>query len=107
MCGLSFGVELAKNVLSKTRRDVNLAHIGPERVYEFPTVGNWIAFKFLVEIYDQGILSLCDVDFLPIVAFGLRFSKKGVNLLRLFENLGWEENLFLRELLLYHMVSSS
>ena len=104
---MTFGVEFAKNVLSETRGNVDLAHIGPEWVYEFPTVRNWIAFEFLVEIDNERVLSLGDVDFLSIVSFGQRFSEKGVNLLRLFENLGWKENLFLRGLLLYHMVSSS
>ena len=72
MCRLTFGMELAKNVLSETRRDVDLAHIGPERVYEFPTMGNWVAFEFLVEIDNEGVLSLGDVDFcqeIGLVAF--------------------------------------
>src|ERR1700743_1075844 len=86
MSGLTFGMKLAKNVLSKTRRNVDFAHIGPERVYEFPTVGNWIAFEFLVETNDEGILSLGDVDFLAIVSFCQSFSEEGINLLRLFEN---------------------
>ena len=69
MCRLTFGMKLVKDVLSETRGDVDLAHIGPERVYEFPTMGNWITFEFLVETNDEGVLSLGNVNFLSIVSF--------------------------------------
>ena len=57
MYGLSFGVKLTKNVLSEAGRNVDLDHIGPEWVYEFPTMRNRVTLSFLLKLIIRGSLA--------------------------------------------------
>ena len=81
MSGLSLDVHFTEYVLTKFRRNVDLAHISPERVQIFPTFGDRVAFRFVVELQDKGILGLRHENFFAIISLSEVRCENGIDFL--------------------------